>query len=169
MVYLLANVGNNARKTFIYLSIYLFLFNTVIQRKYFIFCLFLAAHCCKVDGENTNIFPNLMLASLGRYRLRDWREEGSINEDIKNYILHPDYTHQRSGDSDLAILVLKNSVEFSPRIRPICLWPSSSTLQDVLGKFGYVVGWGRDESGQPHLAEPRMARLPVIKQVKIYS
>ncbi|XP_032683410.1 serine protease gd-like [Odontomachus brunneus] len=124
-----------------------------------------AAHCLKVDiYTNVNIPPSAMLASLGRYRLRNWRETGSINQEIISYMFHPDYTHQDTGDSDLAILVLKDFVEYSPKIRPICLWTGSSNLQNVVNKFGYVVGWGKDDFGKPHLTEPRMTREPIVSQ-----
>lgn len=107
-----------------------------------------------------------MLVSLGRYRLREWYETGSVNREIASYTIHPDYTHQGTGDSDLAILILRTPVEFSPTIKPICLWSGSITLQSVVNKSGYVVGWGRDELGNPHLAEPRMARVPIVSQVR---
>lgn len=124
-----------------------------------------AAHCFKLDVQNNvNIPPSAMLVSLGRYRLREWYETGSVNREIASYTIHPDYTHQGTGDSDLAILILRTPVEFSPTIKPICLWSGSITLQSVVNKSGYVVGWGRDELGNPHLAEPRMARVPIVSQ-----
>ncbi|XP_014473476.1 PREDICTED: serine protease gd-like isoform X2 [Dinoponera quadriceps] len=124
-----------------------------------------AAHCLKLNAQtNVNIPPSTMLASVGRYRLRDWREAGSVNREIESYMLHPDYTHQGTGDSDLAVLVLRTSVEYSSTIKPVCLWPGPSNLQNVVNKLGFVVGWGRDEFGNPYLAEPRMAKLPIVSQ-----
>lgn len=118
----------------------------------------------------TNIPPSAMLASLGRYRLRDWREAGSENREIQNYTLHHEYQNQVSADSDLAILILRTPVTYSPTIKPICLWPSGpSDLQNVVNKAAYVAGWGRDENGNPYLAEPRMANTPIVKQVRISS
>ncbi|EZA54024.1 hypothetical protein DMN91_000272 [Ooceraea biroi] len=124
-----------------------------------------AAHCFKLDvQDNVNIPPSAMLVSLGRYRLREWYEKGSVNREIASYTIHPDYTHQGTGDSDIAILVLRTSVEFSPTIKPICLWSGPTILQSVVNKPGYVVGWGRDELGNPYLAEPRMAKAPIVSQ-----
>ncbi|XP_020298985.1 serine protease gd-like isoform X3 [Pseudomyrmex gracilis] len=124
-----------------------------------------AAHCFKVDSQsNVNIPPSAMSVSLGRYRLRDFREVGSVNREIASYTLHPDYTHQKNGDSDLAILVLRTPVTFNPRIRPICMWSGPADLQSVVNKSGYVVGWGRDEFGNAYLAEPRMTRAPIVSQ-----
>ncbi|XP_029163174.1 serine protease gd-like isoform X2 [Nylanderia fulva] len=122
-----------------------------------------AAHCFKLDAQ-TNIPPSAMVVSLGRYRLRDFHEAGSVNKEIERYTIHPNYLHQETGDSDLAILVLRNPVEFSPRIRPACIWNGPIDLQSAVNKIGYVVGWGRDEFGHPHLAEPRMALVPIVSQ-----
>ncbi|XP_072748640.1 serine protease gd isoform X1 [Anoplolepis gracilipes] len=123
-----------------------------------------AAHCLKLDTSQNNIPPSVLLVSLGRYQLRNWHEQGSVNREISNYILHPDYLHQGSGDSDLAILILRTSVEFSPTIRPICLWYDSIDLQRVVNKTGYVVGWGRDEFGSLYTAEPRITNVPIVSQ-----
>ncbi|XP_029666355.1 serine protease gd-like isoform X3 [Formica exsecta] len=122
-----------------------------------------AAHCFKLDAQ-TNIPPSAMLVSLGRYQLRDWHQAGSVNMEIASYTLHPDYIHQETGDSDLAILTLRTPVEFSPTIKPICLWYGSTDLQSAINKIGYVVGWGRDEFGNPYVAEPRMAKVPIVSQ-----
>lgn len=141
-----------------------------VENIFFIFSSFIAAHCFKFNEyTNMNIPASTILVSLGRYRLRDWREVGSINREVANYVLHPDYNHQGNADSDLAIVILRTPVEFSPRIKPICLWPKTFTLQDVINKLGYVVGWGRDEFGNSYLAEPRMARVPIVSQVRIFS
>ncbi|XP_050459471.1 serine protease gd-like isoform X2 [Cataglyphis hispanica] len=122
-----------------------------------------AAHCFKLDAQ-TNIPPSAMLVSLGRYQLRNWHEAGSVNMEIASYTLHPDYIHQESGDSDLAILTLRTPVEFSPTIKPVCMWHGSSDLQSAVNKIGYVVGWGRNEFGNPYVAEPRMAKVPIVSQ-----
>ncbi|KMQ95494.1 serine protease gd [Lasius niger] len=122
-----------------------------------------AAHCFKLDSQR-NIPPSAMVVSLGRYRLRDFLEAGSVNMEIARYTIHPDYLHQETGDSDLAILVLRNPVEFSPTIKPICMWNGPIDLQSAINKIGYVVGWGRDEFGNPYLAEPRMAKVPIVSQ-----
>lgn len=107
-----------------------------------------------------------MLVALGRYRLRDWQERGSETREVESFTIHPDYTHEASGDSDLAILVVRRPVQFSITIRPLCLWTGPSSLQSVITQKGVVVGWGRDENGQRHLAEPRMVKVPIVSQVR---
>jgi len=127
---------------------------------------FIAAHCLKLDDQS-NIPPSAILASLGRYRLKNWNEAGSLNREIASYTLHPDYNHQISADSDLAILTLRTSIEFSPTIKPICMWYDSIDLQSVVNKTGYVVGWGKDEFGNSYVEEPQMSKESIVSQVKL--
>ncbi|XP_076181121.1 serine protease gd isoform X2 [Ptiloglossa arizonensis] len=127
-----------------------------------------AAHCFQFG--NVTVPIGALSVSLGRYRLRDWEEEGSVNRHVASYKLHPDYrprfdtSSQASADSDLAVLVLRERVEFSSVIKPICLWPGSTSLDVVVGRSGSVVGWGRDEFGNPYLQEPRLSIAPVVSQ-----
>ncbi|XP_036145151.1 chymotrypsin-like elastase family member 2A isoform X1 [Monomorium pharaonis] len=124
-----------------------------------------AAHCLKMNNYNNDTLPpTVLLVALGRFNLTHWRERGSMNREVARYVIHPDYAHYLSGDSDLAILILRRPVEYSLAIRPICLWPDHSTdIQHVINKTGYVVGWGED-AGQPYTEDPRMVRVPIVGQ-----
>ncbi|XP_043684570.1 serine protease gd-like [Vespula pensylvanica] len=122
------------------------------------------AHCTRLDDI---ILPaSTMLVSLGRYRLRDWREKGSVNREVKEYTLHPDYkgdAKDPTADADLAIITLWEPVKFSDFIKPICLWSGSNDLRDIVGSRGYVIGWGQDEFGR-YLTNPHMAIVPIVSQ-----
>lgn len=112
-----------------------------------------------------------MLVSLGRYRLRDWREKGSVNREVKEYTLHPDYkgdAKDPTADADLAIITLWEPVKFSDFIKPICLWSGSNDLRDIVGSRGYVIGWGQDEFGR-YLTDPHMAIVPIVSQVRRFT
>ncbi|XP_033299819.1 proclotting enzyme-like isoform X1 [Bombus bifarius] len=121
-----------------------------------------AAHCLQMN--KVNLPAGSFLVSLGRYRLRDWREKGSENREIIEYKVHPDFIAGGNADADLAILMLRERVEFNSMIKPICLWSGSSLLLNVVGKVGYVVGWGRDELGNPYVQEPRQIKVPIVAQ-----
>lgn len=121
-----------------------------------------AAHCLILN--NVNLPPGTFLISLGRYRLREWRGKGSVNREVEDYKLHPDYDGSGNADSDLAVLVLRESVPYTSVIKPICLWSGSSLLSNVVGKVGHVVGWGRDEAGNRYVQEPRQTKSPIVAQ-----
>lgn len=88
-----------------------------------------------------------------------------MSREVARYKMHPDYAHTDSGEADLAILVLRTSVNYSPVIKPICLWTGSISLDNVIGKNGTVVGWGLDEHGN-YTADPRLVSVPIVKQVR---
>ncbi|XP_017875824.1 spermosin-like isoform X2 [Ceratina calcarata] len=119
-----------------------------------------AAHCFQLNNMNLPI--GVLAVSLGRHRLRNFLEEGSRNMEVAEYRLHPDYDASGSADADLGIIFLRERVEYSRWIKPICLWSGSTELQHVVGKSGYVVGWGRDENGNQYIEEPRMSKAPIV-------
>jgi len=131
--------------------------------------LFSAAHCLKVSFSNNDIFySNVLMVSLGRFSLYHWRENGSLNREVSDYMIHPDYAHGITADSDLAILILRKPVEYNPFIKPICLWSGSIDLQNVVSKIGYVVEWGREAFGDLYMSEPRLAKVLIMSQVRIF-
>ncbi|XP_015592751.1 serine protease gd isoform X1 [Cephus cinctus] len=124
-----------------------------------------AAHCFELSDES-DVPASTLLVSLGRNKLRNWREQGSVNLEVSEIKIHSDHVRGGYGgaDSDIAILVLRERVVFTPLIQPVCLWKGPIDLNSVVGKTGYVVGWGRDEEGNKYTAEPRMARVPIVSQ-----
>ncbi|OAD52709.1 Serine protease gd [Eufriesea mexicana] len=121
-----------------------------------------AAHCTKFD--KADLHPSSFMVALGRYRLRDWNEKDSVNREVAEYKVHPNYNMDDNADSDLAVFILKQRVEYSAVIRPICLWSGSSELENVVGMIGSVVGWGQDELGNRYVQEPRLSKSPIISQ-----
>lgn len=131
---------------------------------------FIAAHCLKFNfTSNETIHSNVLVVALGRFSLHHFHEGGTANREVANYTIHPDYAHETTGDSDLAILILRTPVEYSHFIKPICLWSGSLSLQNVVSRRGYVVGWGQDEFGNPYTEEPRMARMPIVSHVGTFT
>ncbi|KAL2734728.1 hypothetical protein V1477_013905 [Vespula maculifrons] len=124
-----------------------------------------AAHCIKM--YNVTVPIHTMLVSLGRYHIRDWNEVESVNREVEEYRLHPDFKDDfknPTADGDLAIIILKNSVNFSPFIRPVCLWSGSNDLEDVIGSTGYAVVWGHEDLINPYLDKPRLIRMTIMSQ-----
>lgn len=124
-----------------------------------------AAHCLKHNTTSNNDIPsNVLTVALGRFKLHQWREEGTLNLYVASYKIHPDYAHSSSGDSDMAILILRTPAEYNPFIKPICLWSGPIELQSVVDRSGFVVGWGQDELGHPYTEDPRMVKAPIVSQ-----
>ncbi|XP_076281943.1 CLIP domain-containing serine protease HP8 [Lasioglossum baleicum] len=124
-----------------------------------------AAHCFRY--ENSTLPIGALVVSLGRYKLLNFDEAGSVNRDVAGYTIHPDYSYDNlkaSADADIAIIVLRTSVVYTAAIKPICLWSGPTSLDVVVDRRGTVVGWGRDEYGNVYVEEPRMIRAPIVNQ-----
>ena len=100
-----------------------------------------AAHCLNTSTKNYHAHEVVLY--LGRYSLIDWSEIGSIATNVEQIIVHTDYKRQKeSFDADIAILVMTKLIEFNQFIRPACIWPDTSSIQEIEGQNGVVVGWG---------------------------
>ncbi|XP_011858546.1 PREDICTED: serine protease gd-like [Vollenhovia emeryi] len=125
-----------------------------------------AGYCMKlhVTTSNETVPIDMLEVVLGRFNLNPLRGDRSANRKVASYVIHPDYVHYLKADSDLAVVTLKNVVEFTPLIRPICLWSGSSKLEDVVSRTGYVVGWGKDKFNRRDLDDQRMVRATIVSQ-----
>ncbi|XP_076766913.1 serine protease gd-like [Xylocopa sonorina] len=121
-----------------------------------------AAHCFY---SNAMFIPaETFVISIGQYHLRDWRQIGSVNSEVAEYRIHPDYSHTRvSSDADLAVAILGDKVEYSVLIRPCCLWPFTTDLNFLQGKYGTVVGWGLNELGEFNSVRKEIT-APIVSQ-----
>lgn len=108
---------------------------------------------------------NEVYVHFGKYYLDIENELESVVRSISEIRYHPDYIQvpYPHSDSDLAILVLKQLVQFTVTVQPICLWDGSVDLEKIVGKFGIVVGWGK--YGQHFNGEPRMMSEEIVSQV----
>ncbi|XP_076641281.1 proclotting enzyme [Halictus rubicundus] len=124
-----------------------------------------AAHCFRY--KNTSLPMGAMVVSLGRYKLFNFDEAGSVNREVAGYTVHPDYSSESlkaTADADLGIIILRGTVEYTATIKPICIWSGPTSLDYVVHRLGTVVGWGRDEYGNVYVDEPRMIRAPIVSQ-----
>lgn len=88
--------------------------------------------------------------------------KGTKLVDAAIVVTHPDYMKGMdvSYDADIAVIVMTQSVKYTEYIRPICLWKGDD--ESVVNQEGWVVGWGRDESGQTVTPEPRRTITPIV-------
>lgn len=74
--------------------------------------------------------------------LSDPLEIGKVSASVENIRIHPDWNPSTSSyDSDIAVIDLRNVVQFSQYIQPICLITHYS--QPTTIDTGYVVGYGK--------------------------
>ncbi|CAD6208682.1 GSCOCT00010655001.2-RA-CDS [Cotesia congregata] len=99
-----------------------------------------AGHCTYYNDRK--LTPNLLVVSLGRYRLDDWEEPLSDNYEVSSIDVHPDYNFGLTSEADLAILKLSKRVRFRPTVRHMCIQTNFGQRFGPVEERGYVAGWG---------------------------
>ncbi|KAJ6635913.1 Serine protease gd [Pseudolycoriella hygida] len=94
-----------------------------------------AAHCFKTSDRQYR--PEEVLLFLGRFNILNWGETGSKTAEVQQIIIHNDYMKQESSyDADIAVVIMREKVQYTEYIRPICLWEGTDGLNSVEGQFG---------------------------------
>lgn len=121
-----------------------------------------AAHCIQnklepiIRKEDSTFY-------LGKYQFESLSEPNIVVAGVTQLIIHPSWdSNDERFDADIAIAVLLNKIPFSKFIRPICLWRSTRTFVDIVGKSGVIAGWGLDEKKSLSTMSPKWASLPVV-------
>lgn len=123
-----------------------------------------AAHCFHTIDRDFN--PNEVLVALGKYDMTKWIEDGAQLTEVSEVVVHEDYSKSHSSfDADISVILLRQPVEFTEYIRPICMWEGSNRLKDVVDSIGTVVGWGSDGQGQTVTQTPRSINIPIVSEV----
>lgn len=101
---------------------------------------------------------------FGKYNLNLVNgEPGSITSSVIKLVVHPNWNHlDERYDSDIAIAVLLRTIEFSKFVKPICIWTETNSYSDLIGKDGFVVGWGKTETGATSSSAPMWTKLPIV-------
>lgn len=120
-----------------------------------------AAHCVK---KNSKLLKNQdLLVILGKTNLARWvPSEGERIMEVESIYVHQDYISSNS-DADIAVILLRESVDFTIFVRPICLWIGSNKLHEIVDRQGIVAGWGRTETGSIS-SEPKQTWMPIVDQ-----
>lgn len=119
-----------------------------------------AAHCVykKTQSKITIV--------LGDYSNKeDIVEDGQMMRGVKEVIIHPQYSN-RNYDNDLALLRLDKPVAYTRYILPICL-PTEDLK--IIGKRGYVTGWGRIYDGGPEPSFLNEVDVPILSNSECNS
>lgn len=122
-----------------------------------------AAHCIQNKKDPTKRNAADSTFYLGKHNLDSLREQNVVVAGVTQLIVHPDWRYNDDRfDADIAIAVLLNNVPFSKFIRPICLWTSTNSFNDIVGKNGVIAGWGNTEEGAISTSSPKWTELPIV-------
>ena len=80
-----------------------------------------AAHCVTKEGTEDVQDPRRLTFILGKYlRQFDTVDEGEQRRTVERIITHPSYSAS-TYDSDIALIILKNPVEITFYVSPVCI------------------------------------------------
>lgn len=101
---------------------------------------------------------------LGAHNLSDTSERGRILMKPRKIIQHSEW-HLRGdrSDADIAMLIMRATIQFSEYIQPMCVWQSD---HEPTVKAGLTAGWGQSEDRTKyHETIPKMLRnIPIHSQ-----
>lgn len=131
-----------------------------------------AGHCFRMYDKENERKPTDILLVFGRYDLRNWTEPSVQLSDAESINIHPDYVEGEldMNDADIAVVVTTRRISYNSFVRPICLWPSSTMVQNVdemIGRSGTLVGWGPRLTVGLNL--PRKLQMPIVQKSNCFS
>ncbi|XP_050091847.1 polyserase-2-like [Anopheles aquasalis] len=108
-----------------------------------------AAHCV-VSSARADLWkhPELFYFRAGAHNIKN--ETDGHNYNVSEIIVHPKFNHE-TFNNDIALLRSSGDISFDnpSKVFPICVPPAKAdkgaTIQELLGKKGFVVGWGTTE------------------------
>ena len=114
-----------------------------------------AAHC--VD----QVQPKLLVAGDQNSAMLDARTEQHLH--IDSVFIHPKYNRSLR-INDIAVIKLKDPVEWTKWVQPICLPGSTENLKENSSTYMQLVGWGYDHwnSGGEKTEELHAVELPIV-------
>jgi hypothetical protein len=90
---------------------------------------------------------------------------------IQHRKIHPDFKlpgeedFKSKSDGDIALFILKNSVDFNEFVQPICL---PNQYEKSIELKGFFVGYGRDENFNEYQHRAKYFKLEVQEELKCY-
>lgn len=124
-----------------------------------------AAHCVQDKSVETPLNAKNAFFVVGKHNLDSDIEEEYETCLIDEFIMHDDWKNNlnfRSYDADIAIAVLKNPIDFTRYIKPICLFPSRKDIKDVVNQVGRIAGWGGTTTAHLSTKNPLATKMRIV-------
>lgn len=122
-----------------------------------------AAHCIQNKGDFERRKAASALFTIGRNDLDSNLEKNYITSRVSQLVTHPQWNPRDTRfDADLALAILTKPIRFTKFIKPICLWTATPSYNDLVGRAGIVVGWGKTASSAISTQTPQWTVVPVV-------
>lgn len=125
-----------------------------------------AAHCIQNKKDFYRRKAEEASFYIGKLNLESLSGEQSyVVSGVTQFLIHPDWNFNDDRyDADIALAVLARTISFTKYVKPICLWTSSTSYEDLVGLKGTVAGWGRTEFKAVSTDRPNWVELEVVSE-----
>lgn len=100
---------------------------------------FVLAHCVTLSKSARVISSDNVLVYMGKTSLQKWQGHEQ-DAKVADIVVNEEYDPERFY-GDIAVLKLKQRLERTNFVRPVCLWSFDSDLKNIVDKLGSVPGW----------------------------
>lgn len=124
-----------------------------------------AAHCIQNKGDYERRKATSAQFTIGKNDLDSHTERNYVTSRASQLIIHPQWNPRDTRfDADLALAVLIKPIAFTKFIKPICLWTATPSYNDLVGRGGIVVGWGKTATSAISTQTPQWTVVPVVSE-----
>lgn len=121
-----------------------------------------AGHC--VVRDNQQAYPSDDFRLLfGVVDLKSLSGAEAVRE-VAEVIKHPDYEYEKILKQDIAMMIIKGNLQFSPSIRPICLFDFQTPIQNHVNQKATVLGFGSTENSKDPSRYLNFGQMTVISR-----
>lgn len=88
---------------------------------------------------------------------------------VEEVIIHENWNpNVEKFDSDIALLITENAIEYAKYYSPICLWEGDN---DLAPNAGIIAGWGsnNNKSQGQYQSKPKQLAVPIVDAQTCYN
>jgi Trypsin len=118
---------------------------TLVSRKHVVFPAGFVVYADD-NGEIKLISTSRLTLYFGAHILKYKDSLPTQSSGVAKLIKHPSYKNGSPREANIAVAVASKEIEFSDSIKPACIPSYRASSDDLIGSYGFGVGWGMDES-----------------------
>lgn len=123
----------------------------------------LSAGHCVVNDNKQLIDKESFRVLFGAVDLKSLTGTEAMRE-VAEIIKHPDYQHDMILKQDIALIIIKSNLQFTPTIRPICLFESQTPIANHVTERFTVLGFGSNSNSREPSRYLNYGQMSVISR-----
>lgn len=121
-----------------------------------------AGHCVVTDYKKLVDIESIRLL-FGAVDLQALTGTEALRE-VAQIILHPDYHHEMILRQDIALIIIRGNLQFTPTIRPLCLFDSQTPITNHVAERFTVLGFGSSVDSREPSRQLNYGQMSIISR-----